>query len=285
LIKYYEIIQDAIEFIEKHITDPISVTDVAKNSFQSRWHFQRIFRQLTNYSVYTYIKKRRLALAGNELILSKDKIIDIALKYQYSTPESFLRAFKKEYDFNPLEYRKVPTHKVFQKIRVAPIQVISQIKEIKMQEITRNKILFIGLKNRTTMQRKQNEIDIPKFWNDFSFSNSIADIPNKVNSSSMGIYCNWDIDENFDILTGAEVSSIKEIPNGFTSYEMPAMRYMVFTAVGNSNAEILAAWNFIYGVWMPQTGYERGFSDDFDLFDDRFLHPTNPTSEIYIPLH
>jgi AraC family transcriptional regulator len=284
MIKYYDIIQDAIDFIEKHITDPISVTDVAKNSFQSRWHFQRIFRYVTGYSVYTYIKNRRLALAGNDIILSKEKIIDIAFKYQYSTPESFLRAFKKEYDINPLEFRKVPEHKLFPKITIQPVTENVDLKKIKMEEVTRNEILFIGLKNRTTMQKKQNEIDIPKFWNEFGTSNSILEIPNKRNSSMMGVYCNWDIDENFTILTGAEVTTLKQIPKGFSTYQMPAMRYMVFTAEGNSNEEILAAWNYIYGVWMPATGYERGFSDDFDLFDDRFFHPTKPVSEIYIPL-
>lgn len=284
MIRYIEIIQSAIDFIEKNLTAPITVEDVSKNCFQSRWHFQRIFRNVTGYSVYTYIKNRRLALAGNDIILSKEKIIDIALKYQYATPESFLRAFTKRYNTTPLKFRKIPKHAIFEKMDVSEKEILSKSRNVKHQEITYNEILFIGKRNRTTMQQRQNEIDIPKHWQEFYASNAVAEIPNKKTQSTMGIYCNWDIDENFDLLTGTEVTSLKQVPTGFVTYRIPPMRYMMFSVEGNTNEEILSVWNYIYGVWMPKTGYERGFADDFDMFDDRFFDPKKPVSEIYIPL-
>lgn len=286
MIDYYESIARAIDFMERHLTDEIDVADVSQHAFQSRWHFQRIFRNVTGYSVYTYLKKRRLAEAGSELLISADKIIDIALKYQYGTPESFLRAFRKEYNVNPSEYRKVSEHRVFARIDISDPKnrLTLDPAGIRFQPVTRNEILFIGKRNRTTMQNMQNEIDIPRFWQEFFAEGLLNQIPNRTGSAAMGIYCNWDYEENFDVLIGCQVHSLDEKPEHLVSHILAPAKYMVFTIPGNSNGDILNGWKYIYGMWMPSTGYEREFSDDFDLFDDRFSDPHKPESEIYIPI-
>ncbi|TGL37548.1 AraC family transcriptional regulator [Leptospira perdikensis] len=283
---YYDHIKLAVDFIEKHLRDDINVEDVSKNAFQSRWHFQRIFRYVTGYSVYTYLKKRRLTEAGNDLILGKDKIIDIALNYHYTTPESFLRAFRTEYGINPSEYRKVLEHRNFPKLEIDILRDGIRIdgSRIKTEIVTKNEFILMGKPYRTTMQKCQNEIDIPKFWGEFMAGGSIGSIPNRLGDSLMGIYTNWDYAENFDVIIGAQVSSDTKIPDGFVTHRMKPAKYMVFTVPGNQNQDILNGWKYIYGTWMPNTGYEREFSDDFDLFDDRFQSTSNPESEIYIPI-
>jgi len=283
---YYDHIKLAVNFIESHLQEDISVEDISKNAFQSRWHFQRIFRYVTGYSVYTYLKKRRLTEAGNDLILGKDKIIDIALKYHYSTPESFLRAFRSEYGVIPSVYRNQADHRNFSKLDIDSLRDGIRIdgSRIKTDVITKNEFVLIGKSYRTTMQRCQNEIDIPKFWAEFTGKNLMDRIPDRINQSLMGIYTNWDYAENFEVIIGAQVSSDTSIPEGYISHRMKPAKYMVFTVPGNQNHDILNGWKYIYGTWMPNTGYEREFSDDFDLFDDRFQSSQNPESEIYIPI-
>ncbi|TGL90667.1 AraC family transcriptional regulator [Leptospira congkakensis] len=283
---YYDHIELAISFMEKHLTENIRVEDVSKNAFQSRWHFQRIFRYVTGYSVYTYLKKRRLTEAGNDLILGKEKIIDIALKYHYATPESFLRAFRTEFGINPSDFRKTSEHRNFLKLEIEPLRDKIRIdgSRIKTQIITKNEFVLIGKPRRTTMQKCQNEIDIPKFWGDFFGEGLMNFIPNRIGNSLMGIYTNWDYAENFDVIIGAQVKDDSKVPDGFVIHRMKPTKYMVFTVPGNTNEDILNGWKYIYGTWMPNTGYEREFSDDFDVFDDRFQSETNPESEIYIPI-
>lgn len=283
---YYESIERAVAFIEKNLTEPISVADVSRHAFQSRWHFQRIFRSTTGTSVYTYIKKRRLAEAGSELFLTNDKIIDIALKYQYSTPESFLRAFRAEYGANPSDYRKGSEHRLYDRLDVASLRTRGNYAGgIRFQPVTRSEILFAGKPHRTTMQRRQNEIDIPRFWKEFTESGELSrlDAATRAGTAAMGVYTNWDYDENFDVLIGAPVRTRESVPDGWVLHRLMPARYMVFTIPGNSNQDILNGWNYIYGTWMPETGYERDFSDDFDMFDDRFWSD-RPESEIYIPI-
>ena len=86
-------IQQAIDYIEEHITEEIDYEEAAKRAYSSSFHFQRVFGIMCGFTVGEYIRRRRLTLAGNELLTKDIKVIDVALKYGYETPESFSRAF------------------------------------------------------------------------------------------------------------------------------------------------------------------------------------------------
>lgn len=97
--------QKAIGYIEDHITDEIDFDDVAKESFSSSYHFQRVFSILCGYTLGEYIRNRRLSLAGCELASGKAKVIDVALKFGYDSPDSFAKAFAKFHGITPSQAR------------------------------------------------------------------------------------------------------------------------------------------------------------------------------------
>ena len=72
----------------------------------SSFYFQKIFSILCGFTVGEYIRSRRLALAGSELLSTDEKIIDIALKYGYDSPEGFTRAFARFHGITPSDVRK-----------------------------------------------------------------------------------------------------------------------------------------------------------------------------------
>ena len=98
-------IQNAINYIEDHLTEPIDYDRVARESFSSPFHFQRVFSILCGYTLGEYIRNRRLTLAGTELAAGKEKVIDIAAKYGYDSPDSFARAFQKFHGITPSQAR------------------------------------------------------------------------------------------------------------------------------------------------------------------------------------
>jgi len=97
--------QKAIDYVEEHLTDDIDYEQVAAQSFSSNYHFQRVFSILCGYTLGEYIRQRRLTLAGAELAGGKAKVIDVALKYGYDSPDSFAKAFAKFHGITPSEAR------------------------------------------------------------------------------------------------------------------------------------------------------------------------------------
>ena len=97
--------QKAIDYIEANLTEEINYEKVAAESFSSSYHFQRVFSILCGYTLGEYIRLRRLSLAGVELANGKDKVIDIALKYGYDSPDSFAKAFQKFHGITPSQAR------------------------------------------------------------------------------------------------------------------------------------------------------------------------------------
>ena len=69
-------------------------------------HLYRVFRSMTGFSIKEYIRLRRLSVAAETLLSSKVKIIDLALRLRYDSPETFLRAFRKAYGQTPSAFRK-----------------------------------------------------------------------------------------------------------------------------------------------------------------------------------
>ena len=98
-------LQKAIDYIEDHLLEKIDYDAVAAQSFSSSYHFQRIFCILCGFTVGEYIRNRRLSLAGAELAAGNAKVIDIALKYGYESPDSFAKAFQKFHGVLPSQAR------------------------------------------------------------------------------------------------------------------------------------------------------------------------------------
>jgi AraC family transcriptional regulator len=286
-VDYLKKIEEAIEYIEDNLTGPLTVRDVSDHVFQSRWHFQRIFRSMTGCSLYSYIRKRRLSEAAGELLTTGKKVIDVALRYQYETPETFLREFKKEYGMTPSTYRTVDEHSPFERInlRHERFRPVYEAKGITWRPVVRKETHFIGQKYRTTMQNDRSYTDIPAFWADATRREIFGRIPNPLRAGAAnGIYTGWDLEDNFDFLVGAFTETGIPAPEGYVRHVLPEGTYMQFTIRGNQAERILLGWKYIYGTWFAETGYEHGDADDFDHFDERFYHAEDPRSEIYVSI-
>ncbi|MCL2406532.1 MAG: AraC family transcriptional regulator [Defluviitaleaceae bacterium] len=96
----------AINYMESRLTQDISVGDVAGKVYAASGNFQRVFHLVTGITIGDYIRNRRMSLAGQELLHPKTRIIDVAMKYQYDTQESFSRAFSRFHGINPSDVRK-----------------------------------------------------------------------------------------------------------------------------------------------------------------------------------
>lgn len=100
------IIRELISWIESHLQSPLSLDLVAKKSGYSKWHFQRMFKSVTGKSPGAYIRSRRLSRCAIELRLTAYSVMDIAMRYQFDSQQTFTRAFKKQFLISPGKYRQ-----------------------------------------------------------------------------------------------------------------------------------------------------------------------------------
>ena len=104
----YAELNKVIEYIENNLEEKIEYKELAKMIGVNEYTFQRIFSLISNVSISEYIRNRRLSNAGQELYLKGEKVIDIAIKYQYGNSTAFSRAFEKFHGIKPSEVRKNP---------------------------------------------------------------------------------------------------------------------------------------------------------------------------------
>ena len=128
-------IQKAIDYVEDHLTEEVDYEAVAKEACSSAFHFQRVFRILCGFSLGDYIRMRRLSLAASDLAVTSDKVIDIALKYGYDTPESFTRAFTRFHGITPTEARRGGTVGSFSRLSVKLILTGGSMMDYRMERL------------------------------------------------------------------------------------------------------------------------------------------------------
>ena len=98
-------IENAIDYVEENITEKINYEEVAKRAYSSSFHFQKVFSIMSGLTLGEYIRRRKLTLAGSDLLTKKMKVIDVAFKYGYETSESFSRAFYKFHAIMPSQVK------------------------------------------------------------------------------------------------------------------------------------------------------------------------------------
>lgn len=105
-MSHLELLAKALEYVEHHITEDIHTDDIARECFCSRSSLEKIFRYVNHISVREYIIRRRMTLAGRTLVDNPDlSVLDVAVKFGYSSNEAFTRAFHRVWNKLPSEHR------------------------------------------------------------------------------------------------------------------------------------------------------------------------------------
>lgn len=250
----------AIEFMEANLDGVLNMEDIAKVACCSRYHFHRVFYASFAMTCAEYIRRRRLTLAAVELVKSNKKVVDIALKYGYESPNAFTRAFRNVHGLNPSQVRSAPTplssyHRV-----IFPAEDNREKKmNYKIVEIPKFQILGESKKFEFENFAKTG----PKFWKEYVGTEDYQKLirhsngmPGPItNAPMLTAYFpkeNGSRDEFIDIL-GLEVTK-KTPSNGFEVVPVPAATYAEFNCTYESS---LKTNRYIYGEWFSSTGYER----------------------------
>jgi AraC family transcriptional regulator len=106
MTNYLDCFQRAVEYIETHLTEPITFETISNTAYLSGFHFSRVFHLYLGETLSSYVRKRRLTEAADNLIHTELPILEIALKFQFESQEAFTRSFKRQFHLTPAKYRK-----------------------------------------------------------------------------------------------------------------------------------------------------------------------------------
>lgn len=275
--EYYKRLEQAINFIETNLNEDFTLTDVSKNAFSSLSHFHRIFYFMTGYSLKEYIRARRLSCAAMELISTSKSILEIALHAQFENAETFNKAFKKMFYESPSEFRKQKKEfNVVRKLHLQRNEVQALPQNMTLNFVFLPQQIVQGLKIHTTLENKQQTKDIPNFFMDVMQEKRLAAIRHNNAQKIFGIYSNMTDEEEFDFTLGLLVNENSTLQEPYSLHILPASQYACFTVRGDPS-QLEAAWQYIYGIWMPNSGKDRQAGLDFEIY-----YPDK--IEIYIPM-
>lgn len=294
ILDYITKIQRSIDFIEDNITGDLELNEIAKEACFSLFHFHRIFFILTGNSVKDYIRKRRLSLACKELAYSSSKVIDLALKYGYKTPESFSKAFKKMFSLTPIQMKRNGWNNSLYFERLKLLKNIGGKIMLNYKILEKDSFKIIGKELTVSTENGENFKLIPKFWEKcmkdgtLDILGKIINKPKETVNACLGLcmdFKNQDNKNYFSYLICIEVNDFSFIPDGMETRTIPKQKYAVFTVKGKMPESIQKTTKEIYQNWFPKSGYERADGADFELYDERSIENNdNAEVDIYIPV-
>lgn len=264
-------IRNAICYIEDHLTEDIDVNEIASKAFVSSFYFQKIFHVLCGFTVGEYIKNRRLTLAAQELCSTDIRVLDAALKYGYSSPDSFAKAFTKFHGVTPSQARE----KNRSLNSVAPLKIKLTLEggtmlEYKIAEKEQFTVMGVSRKfNSETSYQK-----IPEFWQEHMKSEN-----GKIICGRYGI-CMDSEGQNFEYLIADNYSPESEVPEGVEIRVIPAGTWAVFPCHGTLPKSLQDVNTRIWSEWLPSCKtYRLAGNYNIEMYTKDMNY-----SEIWIPI-
>ncbi|SDN86252.1 AraC family transcriptional regulator [Acetanaerobacterium elongatum] len=280
---WVECISNAISYIEDNITEELTIEEIAKQVLISPFYFQKGFTMLCGFTVAEYIRQRRLALAGSELVSTDKRIIDIALDYGYDSPDSFTKAFTRFHGVTPTAVRKDGAMiKSFAPLKIKFILEGGCVMDYKI--IEKDSFTVMGASKIFNYDNAKTEI--PKFWAELYQPGKKAAL--------CGMY-GISIDETmgsdkFEYLVADNYNPAAEIPEGFVTKVIPAFTWAVFACRGAMPQALQEVNRQIFSEWLPNSkDYEVAAGYNIEMYSDPCDYKKGNLdekyySEIWIPV-
>lgn len=270
-------LQNAIQYIEDNLTEELNINDIARKAYVSAFHFQKIFSVLCGFTVGEYIRSRRLTCAAQELTAEDARVIDIAMKYGYDSPDSFTRAFTRFHGISPSAAKEKGAHlKAFAPLRIKLTLEGGTMIEYRIVEM--EQFTVMGRSRRFSTENSYEEI--PKFWTEH-YQTGGGEIVDGV----FGVCLDSD-GKSFDYLIADLYMPWKEIPEGYTTRVIPAGTWAVFPCRGPIVETLQSTNTKIWSEWVPNCR-EYALAGNYNI--EAYLiplqdDPKDNYCEIWIPV-
>ncbi len=286
----YELLSTVLSYIEQNLNSKLNISLLANKFNISDVHLQRIFKFTFNIPIISYIRSRKIASSINFLLNTNMNVIDIAYEYGFEHEQTYIRAFKREYNVTPGEVRK---NRTILKI-IPPFNLINSNKldngMLSYPDIVIvPKFFVIGKLHKVNINKSSTLA--PMLAKDFFF-NEREKIQNQIHpeiyiglTTLPEVFTDWTY-----YLPSVQVKNLKNIPDGFSYYKFETSICAKFKYIGkhsyldiNSNVA-RKMYNSIFEFFNKQTKYKSDIHLHFEKIDTSLNDDNYCLMEWFAPL-
>ncbi|MEU1487392.1 AraC family transcriptional regulator [Streptomyces sp. NPDC005752] len=254
-----ERLNQAMEHIESHLDQPLDVAGLARVAMTSEYHFRRMFSALAGLPLSEYVRRRRLTVAGAEVLAGERTLLDIATRYGYGSGEAFARAFRAVHGVGPGEARRTGAALHSQQ-RMSFRLVVEGTSTMRYRIVDKADFRVVGRKARVPLVHEGANPAIADFIRSIGpdVMRSITALADQEPAGIVGVSDQLDpsraegteLDYYHGVVTGAEV------PEDMDALHVPAGRWAVFENSGPFPQSLQYLWRDVFTQWFPSNPYE-----------------------------
>jgi len=276
-------LEQAITYLEDHLDDEISYDMAARIACCSTYYFGRMFSYVAGISLSEYVRRRRMTQAAFELQHSDLKILDIALKYGYSSPTAFNRAFQSVHGLSPTLARSPGRiMNAYPPLKFSVQVTGGDAMPYRIEE--KAAIRIVGVRTRLTANMEENHQIAPSFWNRMWQGHELPQIcglSNQPPHGILGVSVYHNPDEIYYYIAAA---TDKAVPDDMYEYEIPASTWVIIESDGPFQENIQSIFKRFFTEWLPFSGYTYAELPDIEIYPAGESKVPGGHSEVWIAI-
>jgi len=279
-----ERVAEALAYIERSLQREIAVADVAGAVGYSVYHFCRVFNGAVRHTPYDYLVRRRLSEAARELVEGDRRVLDVALDYQFSSAETFSRAFKRLLGVPPSRWRqegRIDPRRCMPALTPAHLARLAQGRLTPRLE-QRARVILAGVAGRVRDRAQE----VPALWAALRRELD-SDLAKGLGGGEEGGYfglagygADW-ASEGVTYLAGIEVPSAEVTHPALVTKVVPQAQVARFAHPGPA-ATLGLTLDYIHHTWMPKSGCRLAWPVEIEARSSP--DPTDPDLELWIDI-
>ncbi|MGG2459615.1 GyrI-like domain-containing protein [Streptomyces sp. RGM 3693] len=253
-----ERLNEAMEHIERHLDRPVEAGELARIAMTSEYHFRRMFSALAGMPLSEYLRRRRLTVAGAEVLAGERTLLDIAVRYGYGSGEAFARAFRGLHGVGPGEARRTGAALRSQP-RMAFRLVVEGSSTMEYRIVEKEEFRVVGKKARVPLVYEGVNPAIAEFIKGLG-KETVRRIHELSDQDPEGIVAVCDgLDpsraEGTELDYYHAVVTNVPVPDDLDALTVPPGTWAVFANTGPYPQALQSLWADVFAQWFPSNPY------------------------------
>lgn len=274
-------LSDAVSYVEDNLDSEISYEEAAKIACCSTYYFQRMFTYVTGISLSEYIRRRRMTQAAFDLQSMNVKVLDVALKYGYTSPTAFNRAFQSVHGITPASAKSQGyTLNAYPPIKFSVNITGGHAMPYRIEE--KEALRIVGIRIPLTEDMEENKKLVPPFWKEAlqtSEFKKVCKLSNQSPAGVLGVTAYQGADEIYYYIAAV---TDQPVPAGMFEYVIPAATWVIFECEGRFKESIQSIFRRFLTEWLPFSRYTYAELPDIEVYPISKESSQEGHSEVWI---